>query len=62
VILLCDAKGGVAAQDAPILGLANDRGRGMIIALNKTDLLSKSELAKSEEARARRSPSLRSRR
>jgi GTPase len=50
VVLLADAKEGVAEQDAKILGLANDRGRGMIIALNKTDLLSKSELAKSEEA------------
>jgi GTPase len=49
VVLLCDAKEGVAEQDAKILGLANDRGRGMIIALNKIDLLSKSELAKSEE-------------
>jgi GTP-binding protein len=49
VVLLCDAKEGVAEQDAKILGLANDRVRGMVIALNKTDLLSKSELAKSEE-------------
>lgn len=50
VVLLCDAKEGVAEQDAKILGLANDRGRGMVIALNKTDLLSKTELGKSEEA------------
>jgi GTP-binding protein len=50
VVLLADAKEGVAEQDAKILGLANDRGRGMVIALNKTDLLSKSELGKSEEA------------
>ncbi|HVH43930.1 MAG TPA: ribosome biogenesis GTPase Der [Labilithrix sp.] len=49
VVLLADAKEGVAEQDAKILGLANDRGRGMVIALNKIDLLSKSELAKSEE-------------
>ena len=49
VVLLADAKEGVAEQDAKILGLANDRGRGMIIALNKVDLLTKSELAKSEE-------------
>lgn len=49
VVLLCDAKEGVAEQDAKILGLASDRGRGMIIALNKVDLLSKSELAKAEE-------------
>lgn len=50
VVLLCDAKEGVAEQDAKILGLANDRGRAMVIALNKTDLLSKTEIAKSEEA------------
>ncbi len=50
VVLLCDAKEGVAEQDAKILGLANDRARGMIIALNKTDLLSKSEMAKAEES------------
>ena len=50
VVLLCDAKEGVAEQDAKILGLANDRGRAMVIALNKTDLLTKTELGKSEEA------------
>jgi len=49
VVLLCDAKEGVAEQDAKILGLANDRGRGMIIALNKIDLLSKTEIGKLEE-------------
>jgi GTPase len=50
VMLLCDAKEGVAEQDAKILGLANDRGRGMVIALNKTDLLTKTELARAETA------------
>ena len=51
-VLLCDAKEGVAEQDAKILGLAHDRGRGMIIALNKGDLLSKEEVKKAEaEAR-----------
>ncbi len=49
VVLLCDAREGVAEQDAKILGLAHDRGRGIIIALNKTDLLSKSEITKAEE-------------
>lgn len=49
VVLLCDAKEGVAEQDAKILGLANDRARGMIIALNKSDLLTKAEIAKAEE-------------
>jgi GTPase len=50
VVLLCDGKEGVAEQDAKILGLAADRGRGMIIALNKADLLSKDEIKKIEEA------------
>jgi GTP-binding protein len=49
VVLLVDAKEGVAEQDAKILGLGADRGRGMIIALNKTDLLSKAEIEKAEE-------------
>jgi GTP-binding protein len=49
VVLLCDAKEGVAEQDAKILGLAADRGRGMIIALNKCDLMSKAEVEKAEE-------------
>jgi GTP-binding protein len=49
VVLLADAKEGVAEQDAKILGLAADRGRAMVIALNKTDLLTKAELEKAEE-------------
>jgi GTPase len=48
-VLVCDAKEGVAEQDAKILGLAEDRGRAMVIALNKSDLLSKEELKKAEE-------------
>lgn len=50
VVLLCDAKEGVAEQDAKILGLADDRGRAMIIALNKIDLVAKSDIARTEEA------------
>jgi GTP-binding protein len=49
VVLICDAKEGVAEQDAKILGLAQDRGRAMVIALNKWDLLSKAEAKKAEE-------------
>jgi GTP-binding protein len=49
VVLLCDAAEGVAEQDAKILGLAVDRGRGIVIALNKTDMLDKKELARAEE-------------
>ena len=48
-ILMCDAKEGVAEQDAKILGLAQDRSRAMIIVLNKCDLLSKQEMNRAEE-------------
>jgi GTP-binding protein len=48
VVALCDGKEGVAEQDAKILGLAEDRGRAMVVALSKMDLLSKSELGKAE--------------
>ena len=50
VILLVDAADGVSEQDAKILGLAEERGRGMIVALNKSDLLDKAGYAKAEEA------------
>lgn len=50
VLLMCDAAEGVAEQDAKILGLAVDRGRAIVIALNKIDLLDKRELAKAAEA------------
>ena len=49
VVLLCDAAEGVAEQDAKILGLAVDRGRGVVIALNKSDLLDKGTTKKAEE-------------
>ncbi len=49
VVLLCDASEGVAEQDAKILGLAEERGRAMVVALNKTDLLERSDIAKGEE-------------
>ena len=38
-VLMCDGAAGIAEQDAKILGLAVDRGRAVIIAVNKTDLL-----------------------
>lgn len=38
-VLVCDAAEGVAEQDAKILGLAVDRGCGIVVALNKLDLL-----------------------
>ena len=50
VVLMCDAHEGIAEQDAKILGLAEERGRSMIIALNKIDLLKKDELKRLEES------------
>ncbi len=49
VVMLCDAAEGVAEQDAKILGMAEERGRGMIVALNKMDLLTRTDAAKAEE-------------
>jgi GTPase len=49
VLMMVDAQEGVAEQDAKILGLAAERGRGMIIVLNKADLLSQDELKKAEQ-------------
>jgi GTP-binding protein len=48
-VLLCDGAEGVAEQDAKILGLAVDRGRAIIIAVNKTDLLEAPARKKLEE-------------
>lgn len=47
-VLLCDANDGVSEQDAKILGLAEERGRAMVVALNKSDLLTKPQLATAE--------------
>jgi GTP-binding protein len=49
VVLVADAHEGVAEQDAKVLGLAVDRGRGTIVALNKADMLDKRTIAKAEE-------------
>jgi GTP-binding protein len=50
IVLMCDAAEGVAEQDAKILGLAVDRGRAVVIALNKIDLVEKGEHKKLDEA------------
>ena len=39
VVLMIDAKTGASDQDAKIAGLAIERGRALVIALNKSDLL-----------------------
>ncbi|MBI4703885.1 MAG: ribosome biogenesis GTPase Der [Deltaproteobacteria bacterium] len=51
-VLVCDAAAGVAEQDAKILGLAVDRGRAAVVALNKIDLLGR-EARRAAERQAR---------
>jgi GTP-binding protein len=41
VVLVIDADEGVTEQDAKIAGIAHDRGKGIIIAVNKWDLIEK---------------------
>ena len=41
VIIVIDAKEGITEQDAKIAGIAHDRGRGMIIVVNKWDAVEK---------------------
>ncbi len=44
VVLMIDAGEGVAEQDAKIAGIAADRGRALIVVLNKSDLLTREAL------------------
>jgi len=46
VVLMIDGEAGVGEQDAKIAGLADDRGRALVLALNKTDLMSRDEQKK----------------
>ncbi|HKY37442.1 MAG TPA: ribosome biogenesis GTPase Der [Polyangiaceae bacterium] len=48
-VVLCDATQGVAEQDARLLGLCMDRNRGIIVGLNKMDLLSREEQKKARQ-------------
>ncbi|WP_343209121.1 ribosome biogenesis GTPase Der [Anaerolentibacter hominis] len=43
VVLVIDAEEGVTEQDAKIAGMAHDRGKGMIIAVNKWDAVDKDD-------------------
>ena len=43
VILVIDAAEGVTEQDAKIAGIAHERGKGMIIAVNKWDAVEKND-------------------
>ncbi len=46
VVLMCDATEGIAEQDLRLIGLAAERGRAIVVGLNKADLLSPAELEK----------------
>lgn len=43
VVVVIDAKEGVTEQDAKIAGIAHERGKGMIIAVNKWDAIEKND-------------------
>lgn len=43
VVMVIDAKEGVTEQDAKIAGIAHDRGKGIIIAVNKWDAVAKDD-------------------
>lgn len=43
VVLMCDATEGVTEQDARLLGLTAERGRAIVLGLNKMDLLGRAE-------------------
>lgn len=43
VVLMIDAVEGVTEQDAKIAGIAHERGKGMIIAINKWDAIEKND-------------------
>jgi GTPase len=49
-VILCDAAGGFAEQDARLLGLVNERARPMVVGMNKSDLLGASDLEKAMQS------------
>lgn len=50
VILMVDVQEGISDQDARLMALANERGRAIVVALNKADLQKPSELKTAVEA------------
>lgn len=49
VVLMCDGTEGISEQDMRLMSLATDRGRAVVVGLNKADLLTKSEQAAAVE-------------
>jgi GTP-binding protein len=50
VVVQCDVTAGITEQDARLVGLCCDRGRAVVIALKKVDLLSSSDRRRAFEA------------
>lgn len=49
VVLMNDVTEGISDQDARLLGLSTERGRAIVVGLNKVDLLSQQQLKKAKE-------------
>lgn len=49
IVLLNDVTEGVSDQDANLLGLCTERGRAIVVGLNKVDLLGQAEIKKAKE-------------
>jgi GTPase len=52
IVLMSDVSGGVSDQDATLLGLAAERGRAIIVGLNKVDLLHQRDIKKAQDEAA----------
>ena len=49
VVLMCEVTGGIAEQDARLLRLCTERGRAVVVGLNKADLLGRAERRAAEQ-------------
>ena len=49
IVLMCDITEGIADQDMRLLGLASERGRAVVVGLNKVDLVHQAEVKKFKE-------------
>jgi GTP-binding protein len=49
IILMCDVTEGIADQDARLIGLATERGRAVVVGLNKADLIEQNQLKKARD-------------
>ena len=51
VVLVIDATEGITEQDAKIAGIAHERGKGVIVAVNKWDLIEKTDKTMNEHTK-----------